>query len=63
MIDMGAFIFLIYTSVFLGLILGGMALVVFHLSALVSFGIAVVSMIGLFLICLVFNSITYKPPE
>jgi hypothetical protein len=57
---MGALTFLIGTSVVLGLILGAMAVFIFHLPATISFGIAVVAMIGLFLINLVFNSITFN---
>lgn len=55
--------FLIGTSVVLGLFLGAMALFIFNLPAIVSFGIAVVAMMGLFFICIVLNSITFKQPK
>ena len=52
--------FLIGTSIVLGAILGGMSQFIFNLPAIASCGIAVSSMIGLFLIMLVLNSITFS---
>lgn len=57
---MDAFKLLVVTSIILGLILGTMSCFVFHLPALVSAGIAAVTMIGLFLIMLVLNNITFN---
>ncbi len=48
------------TSVVLGAILGVMSQFVFNLPTLASSGIAVSSMIGLFLIMLVLNSISFR---
>jgi len=52
--------FLTGTSVMLGAILGAMSQFVFHLPTLASGGIAVSTMIGLFLIMLVLNSISFR---
>ncbi len=52
--------FLAGTSVVLAAILGLMSQFIFRLPTLASGAIAVTTMIGLFLIMLVFNSITFK---
>lgn len=52
--------FLIGTSILMGAVLGGMSQFVFQLPMLASFGIAISSMIGLLLITLVLNSISYN---
>jgi hypothetical protein len=57
---MDAFRFLISTSAVLGAILGAMSYAIFHLPAMASGGIGVSTMIGLFMIMLVFNNITYN---
>ena len=52
--------FLVGTSVVLAAILGAMSQFIFRLPTLASCGIAVATMIGLFLIMLVFNNISFK---
>jgi hypothetical protein len=52
--------FLAGTSVVLAAILGVMSQFIFRLPTLVSGAIAVTTMIGLFLIMLVFNNISFK---
>jgi hypothetical protein len=52
--------FLAGTSIVLGAFLGAMSQFVFHLPAMVSGGIAISSIIGLFLITLVLNSISFR---